>query len=192
MPARSNHPCCRRDEGGTVSRPSVERPRAALGAECLDVAELCRLLNKGASNRTASANSEGFQFSMSASTISELRPSRSKFCCNVSNRSAERSMEVILAPRDASCADFPPGAAQRSRICLPPGLGIRRAGRAAAASCIHQSPSSNLGNCRTSRGAWSRIEPVGNVWPPSVSEMRHFRLGGNIYRRFAAMRYSDR
>ena len=73
-------------------------------------------------------------------------------------------------PAAASCAVLPPGAAQRSAM-RSPGLGrSRRAGKAAAASCTHQAPSSIAGQVADRRRARrSRTLPVGSRTPPSRS-----------------------
>ncbi len=80
-------------------------------------------------------------FVASASTTSASSLRRTRFSLRRARRAGERSTAVTRAPRAASCAVLPPGAAHRSATRSPLTSPSSRAGRLAATSCTHQAPS---------------------------------------------------
>ncbi len=96
---------------------------------------------QGASSSTASTGVGGVQVEASACTIVASTRNLDRFSRSLAMRPPSRSSAVTWAPVVASCAALPPGAAQRSTTVSPRCAASRRAGRLAAASCTHQSPS---------------------------------------------------
>ena len=87
--------------------------------------------------------------------LHDLRPrgrSRSRLRASRASRFFEASIAVTFAPASTSCAVLPPGAAQRSATRWPAMSPNSRAGRLAAASCTHQSPSAKPGSSETLAG----------------------------------------
>ncbi len=125
---------------------------------------------QGASSSTASNNASGLKSIILLETVRALRLRRSKLPSSRLRRFSDISRAVTSAPWITSCAVFPPGAAQRSATRLPLMSPIRRAGRLAAASCTHQSPSAKPGrSVRLPSTVSRRTEPLGKATPPSFS-----------------------
>ena len=89
---------------------------------------------QGASIKTASSKCLGRHEIASATTVSTVKPSRSKFCFSLLRRLADLAIAITSAPPTANWAVFPPGAAQRSAILKPLTSPSNLTGRTAAVS----------------------------------------------------------
>ena len=124
----------------------------------------------------------------SACTSSACRCQCRRFSWSRARRTGSRSTATTAAPAAASCAVFPPGAAQRSAMRSPARAASSLAGSAAAASCTQNSPRSKPARSVTWVPTGKRTEPVGNRMPPggSVAE-----FGRDVERRLALMGDGD-
>ena len=149
--ASTPHRPARRRARPCRPRPSSSRPcaSASRATSAGDLAQgtsgwrrMVPVAVQGASSSTASNGARGRHSSASATTISASSDSRPRLRTRNSARSGERSIAVTLAPRAASCARL--AARRGADVEHPPAPDVpsSRAGRAAAASCTHQAPSS--------------------------------------------------
>ena len=142
---RCGHPASpsslRAPAGATAGRRAWRCLRAPSSRERPDGGAPCRSTSRARREAPRRTASSGSYFSMSASTVLARSRSRSRFSPSRFSRFLDESSAVTSAPASASCAVLPPGAAQRSTTRRPATSPSSLAGRLAAASWTHHSPS---------------------------------------------------